>query len=162
MSKNRQILDELPYQKMLQECLKGELRVLNAHLPCKQKPLSDLLSEEYPNIVCNDGSTHLFKRKELEYLASILDSSDQKALLLPMLIEVNSDQGEMVIICRGEVEEKVISKILDMPVTPEKKGILIYKPQLALIRKPLKTTTQYLFSPESSKQPSTLLPNYLL
>ncbi len=153
--------DELPYQRMLQECLRGELRVLNAHLPCKQKPLSDLLSEEYPNIICNDGSTHLFKRKELEYLASILDTDEQEALLLPMLIEVNPGQGEMVIICRGEVEEKVISKILDMPVTPKQGRIMIYKPQLALIRKPLRTTTQYLFFPKSSNQPSSLLANYL-
>jgi hypothetical protein len=143
------MLDKLPYQRMLQECLRGELRVLNAHLPCEQKPLSDLLGEEYPNVVCNDGSTHLFKRKELEYLASMLDSADQEALLLPMLIEVNPGQGEMAIICQGGVEEKVISKILDMPVTSKQKRIMIYKPQLALIRKPLKTTTQYLFSPKS-------------
>jgi len=67
-----------------------------------------------------------------------------------MLIEVNPGQGEMAIICRGGVEEKVISKILDMPVTPKQKGIMIYKPQLALIRQSLKTTTQYLFSPKSS------------
>jgi len=146
LSKDRKILDELPYQRMLQECLKGELRVLNAHLPCEQKPLSDLLGEEYPNIVCNDGSTHLFKRKELEYLASMLDTSEQKALLLPMLIEVNPDQGEMVIICRGEVEEKVISKILGMPVTSKQGRITIYKPQLSVLRKVLKTTTQYIFS----------------
>jgi len=150
LSKDRQMPNELPYQRMLQECLRGELRVLNAHLPCEQKPLSDLLGEEYPNVVCNDGSTHLFKRKELEYLASMLDTDEQEALLLPMLIEVNPGQGEMAIICRGEVEEKVISKILDMPVTPKQKRIMIYKPQLALIRKPLKTTTQYLFSPKSS------------
>ncbi len=143
------MLDELPYQRMLQECLRGELRVLNAHLPCEQKTLSDLLGEEYPNVVCNDGSTHLFKRKELEYLASMLDSAEQEALLLPMLIEVNPGQGEMAIICQGGVEEKVISKVLDTPVTPKKKKIMIYKPQLALIRKPLKTTTQYLFSPKS-------------
>ncbi len=147
MSKDRQMPDELPYQRMLQESLRGELRVLNAHLPCEQKPLSDLLGEEYPHVVCNDGSTHLFKRKELGYLASMLDTDEQEALLLPMLIEVNPGQGEMAIICRGEVEEKVISKILDMPVTPKQKRIMIYKPQLALIRKPLKTTTQYLFSP---------------
>ena len=138
--------NELPYQKMLQESLRGELRVLNAHLPCEQKLLSDLLSEKYPNVVCNDGSTHLFKRKELEYLAGMLNPDEQGALLLPMLIEVNQGQGEMTIICRGEVEEKVISKILDMPVTPEQQRITIYKPQLALLRKPLKTTTQYLFS----------------
>jgi len=149
LSKDRQMLNELPYQRMLQECLRGELRVLNAHLPCEQKTLSDLLGEEYPNVVCNDGSTHLFKRKELEYLASMLDSAEQEALLLPMLIEVNPGQGEMAIICQGGVEEKVISKILDMPVTLKQKRIRIYKPQLALIRKPLKTTTQYLFSPKS-------------
>ncbi len=149
MSKDRQMLSELPYQRMLQECLRGELRVLNAYLPCEQKSLSDLLGEEYPNVVCNDGSTHLFKRKELEYLASMLDTDEQEALLLPMLIEVNPGQGEMAIICQGGVEEKVISKILDIPVTPKQKRIRIYKPQLALIRKPLKTTTQYLFSPKS-------------
>jgi len=131
---------------MLQESLRGELRVLNAHLPCEQKPLSNLLDEEYPNVVCNDGSTHLFKRKELEYLASMLDTDEQGALLLPMLIEVNAGQGEMAILCRGEVEEKVVSKILDMPLTSKQKRIMIYKPQLALLRKPLKTTTQYLFS----------------
>jgi len=150
LSKDRQMLNDLPYQRMLQECLRGELRVLNAHLPCKQKSLSGLLGEEYPNVVCNDGSTHLFKRKELEYLASMLDADEQEVLLLPMLIEVNPGQGEMAIICRGGVEEKVISKILDMPVTSKRKRIMIYKPQLALIRKPLKTTTQYLFSPKSS------------
>ena len=84
--------NELPYQRMLQESLRGELRVLNAYLPCEQKPLSDLLGEEYPNVVCNDGSPHLFKRKELEYLAGMLDTDEQKALLLPMLIEVNAGQ----------------------------------------------------------------------
>lgn len=141
--------DELPYQKMLQECLRGELRVLNAYLPCEQKSLSVLLGEEYPNVVCNDGSTHLFKKKELEYLVSMLDTGEQEALLLPMLIEVNPGQGEMAIICRGKAEEKVISKILDMPVTTRQEKIMLYKPQLALIRKPLKTTTQYLFTPKS-------------
>ena len=150
MNKDRQMLDELPYQRMLQECLRGELRVLNAHLPCEQKPLSGLLGEEYPNVVCHDGSTHLFKRKELEYLASMLNTDEQEVLLLPMLIEVNPGQAEVAVICRGKAEEKVISKILDMPVTTKQERIMLYKPQLALIRKPLKTTTQYLFSPKSS------------
>ncbi len=149
MSKDRQMLSELPYQRMLRECLRGELRVLNAYLPCEQKSLSDLLGEEDPNVVCNDGSTHLFKRKELKYLAGMLDTDEREALLLPMLIEVKPGQGEMAIICQGGVEEKVVSKILDMPVAPKQKRIMIYKPQLALLRKPLKTTTQYLFSPRS-------------
>ncbi len=140
--------DELPYDRILQECLKSELRVINAHLPSKQKPLSDLLSEEYPHVLCRDGSTHLFKRKELKYLAGLLDAEEQKELSLPILIGVVAGVGEIVILCPGAVEEKVISKILDMPLTRGKKGIVIYKPQLAIIRKLLRTTTQYLFPPK--------------
>jgi len=140
--------DELPYDRILQECLKSELRVINAHLPSKQKPLSDLLSEEYPHVLCRDGSTHLFKRKELRYLADLLDAEEQKELSLPILIGVVAGVGEIVILCPGGGGEKVISKVLDMPVTRGQKGIVIYKPQLAIIRKLLRTTTQYLFPPK--------------
>ena len=139
---------ELPYEKMLQECLRGELRVVNAHLPCKQKPLSDLLGEEYPHVLCHDGSTHLFSGKELRYLAGLLDADEQKELLLPILIEVSVGEGEMAVICPRVVEGKVISKILDMPVTRRQKRIVIYKPQLAILRRLLRTTTQYLFPPK--------------
>jgi len=142
------MVNELPYQRILQECLKGELRVLNAHLPGKQKPLSDLLTEEYPGVVCSDGSAHLFKRKELDYLAGIIDEDEKDKLLLPVLIEVNPGQDEMAVMCNGEVEGKVISRVLDMPVKTSQGRIKIYKPQLAVIRKVLKTTTQYLFSPK--------------
>ena len=138
--------NELPYERMLQECLRGELRLLNAYLPLKQKSLADLLCEEYPHVVCSDGSTHLFKRKELNYLASLLDADEQGVLLLPMLIGVSSGVGEMAVVCRGEVEEKVVSKILDMPVTPKQKRIMIYKRQLGILRQLMKTTTQYMFS----------------
>ena len=140
--------DELPYEKILQESLKGELRVLNAHLPSGQKTLSDLLAEETPTVACSDGVAHLFKRKELDYLAGMLEPDEQKALLLPMLIEVNPGRDEIAIVCRGDVEEKVISGILDMPLKVRERRIEIYKPQLAVIRKLLKTTTQYLFSPK--------------
>ena len=140
--------EELPYERMLQECLKGELRLVNAGLPCNRKPLSDLLCEKYPHTVCNDGSTHFFKRKELEYLASMLNTGEQEALPLPMLIELGTNQAEAAIICEGEVEGKVVSKILNMPITPDQGRIRIYRPQLALLRKMLKTTTQYVFSPK--------------
>ena len=139
--------DELPYDRMLQESLKGELKVLNAHLPSEQKSLSDLFSQETPVVACSDGSAHLFKRKELDYLAGMLEPDEQKALLLPILIEVNPGDDEIAVVCRGEVEQKVISQVLDMPVTVKKQRIKIYKPQLAVLRKRLKTATQYLFSP---------------
>ncbi len=139
---------ELPYERMLQECLKSELRVVNAHLPSKQKPLADLLDEEYPHILCRDGSTHLFRRKELKYLAGLLDADEQKKLFLPMLIETSAAEGEMAVICPGAVVEKAISRVLDMPVTRRQDRVVIYKPQLAILRKLLRTTTQYIFTPK--------------
>jgi len=143
-----------PYEKMLQDCLRGELRVVNTGLPqsqerqSKENKLFYLLNEKYPHVVCNDGSTHFFKKSELEYLASMLDTDEQETLPLPMLIELGANQAEAAIICEGKVEEKVISKALNMPVTCEERRIRIYKPQLALLRRKFKTTTVYVFSPK--------------
>lgn len=142
------MFDNLPYEKILQECLAGELRIVNAGLPRSQKRLSDLLHEEYPHVVCSDGNAHFFKKKELLYLANMVNVEEQEALLLPMLIELGSNQAEAAIICRGKAEEKITSEILGMPVACDRGEIRIYKPQLALLRKKLKTTTQYLFSPK--------------
>ena len=99
---------ELPYEKILQESLKNELRVLNAHLPRQQKPLSDLLEEEYPHVVCGDGSMHLFKKKELEYLAGMLSTEEQQTLFLPILIELGSED-EVTIISKEGIEERIVS-----------------------------------------------------
>jgi uncharacterized protein (UPF0216 family) len=97
-------------------------------------------------VPCNDGSTHFFKKSELEYLAGILDEAEQQALALPILIELGANQAEAAIVCEGKVEEKIISKALDMPVTCEQRRIRIYKPQLALLRSKFKTATVYVFS----------------
>jgi len=136
------------YEKILQECLSVELRVVNSGLPRSQKPLSILLNEKHPHAVCNDGSTHFFKKNELQYLASMIDTDEREILLLPMLIELGPNQAEAAIICEGNVEEKVISQALNMTVTCEQRRIRVYKPQLALLRRKLKTTTVYIFSPK--------------
>lgn len=139
-------MKQSPYDRMLQECLGGELRLVNTGLPQSQKQLVDLLREEHPCVVCNDGSAHFFKRSELEYLASMLDTDERRTLLLPMLIELDASQGEAAMMCAAEVEAKIVSKVLNMPVTCEKGRIKIYRPQLALLRKKFKTTTVYIFS----------------
>lgn len=138
-----------PYEKMLQECLRSELRLVNAGLPVSRKPLSELLSEEYPHVVCTDGSVHLFKRRELEYCAAITSPDEHQALLLPMIIEVGGGGAEAALVCRGRVEERVASTVLNMAVTAERGRIRMYKPQLALLRKTLRTTIQYVFLRES-------------
>jgi uncharacterized protein len=136
------------YERVLQEYVRGELSIVNAGLPKNQERLSRLLEAKYPHVPCRDGSSHLFRKAELEYLASILDTDERKALALPMLIELGPNQAEAAIICEGSVEEKIVSKALAMPVTCEKRRIRIYKPQLAMLRRKLKTTTVYVFSPK--------------
>jgi uncharacterized protein (UPF0216 family) len=136
------------YERMLQECLRGELRVVNRGLPQRREQLAILLNQRYPHVVCNDGSMHSFKRSELEYLATMLDTAEQRTLLLPMLIELGVNQDEAAIICQAEVEQKIVSMALNMPVKCEDGRIRIYKPQLALLRKKFKTATVYVFSPK--------------
>jgi uncharacterized protein (UPF0216 family) len=147
----RSLQDEIkqsPYERMLQECVRGELRIVNAGLPKNQERLSNLLKQKYPHVLCYDGSSHFFKKTELEYLASIIETDEQEALALPMLIELGPNQPEAAIICEGTIEEKIVSKLLNMSVACEERRIRIYKPQLALLRGKLKTTTVYVFPPE--------------
>lgn len=129
--------------------MRDELRVLNAHLPRHQKSLAELLREKYPHVVCHNGSTYLFKRKELDYLASLIGADEREALLLPVIIELGQNEGESAVICSGEIVEEVISKVLDMHIRCKQNRITIYRPQLALLRRKLKTTTQYVFSPRA-------------
>ena len=136
------------YERMLQTCLSGELRIVNSGLPRSQKTLAELLQEEYPQVLCNDGSAHLFKRREIEYLAGMLDTKEKEALSLPMLIELSGGQSHATVVRTGAAEEKVLARTLGMPVASEQGRIVLYKPQLALLRKKLRTTTQYVFSPK--------------
>lgn len=142
--------DRTLYNGLLQEALKDELKLLNAHLPRERKSLADVLRDPYPRIACSDGSTHMFKKKELQYLAGMLNEEEQQSLLLPILIRLNAGYNEMTVLCNGDVEKKVISGILNMPLTMTADGITIYKNQLGVIRKKLRTTTQYIFSADLS------------
>jgi uncharacterized protein len=142
--------DEPVYNALLQEALKDELRLLNAHLPHERKSLYDVLQDEHPHIVCSDGSTHIFKKKELGYLSDILNADEQKALLLPILIKIHAGYSDISVLCSGEAEKKVLSVILDMPLNITADGITIYKQQLGVLRKKLRTTTQYIFTAAAS------------
>lgn len=124
----------------------GELRVMNAHLPRSQKTLADLLLESEPFVACRDDMPHLFKIDELKLLAEFLTPEEQRDLYLPMMIEVGGgSQGESLLRCRGAVEEKVATRILEMPMACHQGGITLYRPQLAKLRGVLPTTTQYAF-----------------
>jgi uncharacterized protein (UPF0216 family) len=134
------------YDGFLQTYLRDELRVLNAHLPKERKSLGALLEEEHPHLVCNDGTTHSFRRKELQHLASILSGEERESLLLPILIEYTPEAGQGQVLSGGDVDAKVVSTVLGTTVTPERGRIKIFGYQLSTLRRVLRTTTQYVFS----------------
>lgn len=136
---------EILWEKLLQEEL---LRLANAHLPYSRKSLKELLKEKYPHVICRDSSTHMFKRNELEFLKTILSEDEHEKLLLPIIIELNPNYGEGAAIVRGEIEVKVVSKILGVKVN-EAHELIIYRPQIAVLRQKLRTTTQIAFSMRS-------------
>lgn len=138
---------ESGYEKLLKGWLSGELRLVNSGLPLRRRTLSQLLADDRPAVPCSDGSDQLFKRAELSLLANMLDDEEQQSLLLPILIEMAGDESEAIVLCPGDVEVKVVSQILGMKLNCERPGRLrLYRPQLGLLRRKLKTTTQYAFS----------------
>ncbi len=136
----------IDYEKALEEILKEELlRLANKHLPYKKKSLKEALNEKYPHITTRDGSIHMFKRSELEFLKSLISEDKWDKLKLPITIELNPDYGEGAAIVRGRVEVEVVSKILG--IKPQREDeIVIYRPQISVLRRHLRTTTQIAFS----------------
>ncbi|MEM2225761.1 MAG: DUF61 family protein [Candidatus Bathyarchaeia archaeon] len=125
------------------EHLRRELRILSSHLPKERKSLRQLLGEERPHVICNDGTAHHFKRRELEYLASILGAEEVGRLLLPILIELTPSSSEASIALGSGAELKVVRHILGMEPTVRDERIILYRPQVAALRRALRTSTQY-------------------
>ena len=123
--------------------IKLELSRLNVHLPERRLSLKDALSSAKPQVVARDGSVHTFKREELEFLAGLLPKADQDKLQLPILIALEPKLGKGAAKISGEAEVKVVSQVLEKEAAAGE--LLIYRPEVAILRRKLPTTTQYLF-----------------
>jgi len=137
-----------PYEGMFRDHLQGEMQFIANSAAIQQRKLAELVKEENPGIQARDGSIYFFKQKELKLLTSFLNDDEQKQLLLPLLIEVVPGENYTAVITRGEIEQKIVEHILGMPMRNDKGRIKIEKPQLAVLRQNLRTTTQYTFSPK--------------
>ena len=135
------------YDRFLETYLTGELKLVNAGLPRARKSLADLLEEEHPSVLCSDGTHQMLKRAELRYLQGILEDDEQRSLMLPMLIEMTGSGNDAIVLCPTNAESKVVAAVLGMEPRQEEPGrIRVYRPQLSVLRRKLKTTTQYAFS----------------
>ena len=141
------MVNSFPYEKLLQRCLEGELRIVNSGLAQRQKSLHDLLNETHPHVISCDGIMYTFKNKELQYIASLITPEEENELLLPITIEIGNISSETNVLCQSDIEVKVVSKLLGRTMASKDNRIKLYRPQLAILRKIAKTTTQYMFSP---------------
>jgi hypothetical protein len=127
----------------VERVIKFELSRLNVHLPQQRISLRDALAAEKPQVVTKDGSVHVFKREELELLAGIVPEADRDRLQLPIYVTLNPKLGRGAAQIVGEIEVKVIANILQKECAGDE--LLIYRPELAAVRRRLPTTTQYFF-----------------
>jgi len=127
----------------LDRLIKFELGRLNIHLPKRRISLRAALSSPQPQILTKDGGVHALKREELEFLSKILSESDWDKLQLPIFISLEPKLGKGAARIMGDVETKVVGQILKK----EKIGseLIIYRPEVAVLRRKLPTTTQYFF-----------------
>jgi len=124
--------------------LREELRVANKHLPLARKSLRELLEEEYPHVVCRDGSLHSFRRRELVELSKYVPREKWDRLLLPIIIEVASGEEELVGVVSDPYAAEVVSLILE--VSPGEGRVLLYKPQIYELRRRYSTIFQLALS----------------
>ena len=125
--------------------LKKQIQNLNRHLPKGRATLANLLEQDKPEIENRDGSTHRFKKKELEFLADLLPERKHRRLRLPIIIRVSPELGRGAAKISGRIEQEVFEKILEKQDESEGHELLIYRPEVRKIRQKLPTTTQYAF-----------------
>ena len=76
---------KLTYERILQKYLRDELRVLNAHLPRKQKPLSDLLRELIQSNPSTDDNSSLMRASRWRpTIAEVRERVAEMTLNLPI------------------------------------------------------------------------------
>ncbi len=133
------------------EYLKKQIQNLNKHLPKNKNSLATLLEKDKPRVENRDGSTHRFKKKELEFLAEIVPKNRHSDLRLPIIIRISPKLGRGTAKISGNLEKKIVREILDKEPEEEKNKLLIYRPEMRVIRQKLPTTTQYAFLVSSNR-----------
>ena len=123
------------------DIIKIELSRINSHLPRARVRLGKLMEMEEPHVVLRDGSSHFFRREELELLSKLVDEGD--VLRLPIVLEVSGAKFRV----RGKVEVKVIDRLLGLYDPLDDSSEKLYQRYfLSKIRKLLPTATTVAFT----------------
>ncbi|MCX8184719.1 MAG: DUF61 family protein [Sulfolobales archaeon] len=129
---------------LIEILLKEELRIANKHLPRSRKTLRELLSEDYPSVLCRDGSRHFFRRSELESISRLVDRESLDNILLPIVITIVPESEGIVGIVEDRHSVELVCRALGLECEGEK--IFLYRPQLYELRKNYSTIFQLALS----------------
>ncbi|MBN1829090.1 MAG: DUF61 family protein [Deltaproteobacteria bacterium] len=136
---------ELITDRLLSGYLCREAGCLNTQLPRRRKSLSELMAEEAPQVLLADGSTHFFRKKELREIAAVVDSAEHSSMLLPLIIEVRSAEGDIAIQSETPGEGAMLAVFAGMPLAERAGCFWLSRRQVGILRRRLRTTTQYVF-----------------
>lgn len=123
--------------------LRLELARLNSYLPETKISLKQALGSKKPSVKMRDGSIHRFDHEELELLAGMIPEENREELKLPISINFDPKLGAGAARVIGRREVEVVCKLLEKEGKGEE--LVIYRPEVAVIRRRLSTTTQYCF-----------------
>ncbi len=133
--------------RKLREFLQSSIQTIIAkYLPAERKTLARLLSEEIPHVRCRDGSTHMFKRRELEELLNYVKPDELSRVKLPIIIEYSPQLGEGAAVVRG-YEARIVARILGLD-EPKEDKLVIYGAMIGALKSKFKTIFMYAFSNE--------------
>lgn len=141
---------------IVEKLFKAELRYVNKHLPLQRRPLSELVEDPAPCVPLRDGGRHCFKKRELRELSRILAPEEQRALLLPIIVQVRRGARETEAVVEGRLEASVVEKLLGQNLGARERGsITLYPLQLAELISRHTTIFQTTLAPRAlSEEPS--------
>jgi hypothetical protein len=122
------------------------LIIMNQHLPVQRRSLAELLLEAEPSYEGKDGHRYRLDRKELEYIASLLEPSERSRFRLPILLMSDTGYETGAWKVEGKLEVKVMSRILGIEPDTEER-MRFYYPHLNDLRRRLPTSTTVMFLP---------------
>jgi uncharacterized protein (UPF0216 family) len=131
--------DEYQFRKLME--------MMNRHVPTKRISLAELIRSKEAGYQGKDGINYHIKRKELDMLAAMLDTTEREKLKLPIIIMTDTSYeagGAWKVM--GKLEVQVVSKIVGRePEFPDQ--MRLFHPHMIKLRSELPTATTTIFAP---------------
>ncbi|MHA1156865.1 MAG: DUF61 family protein [Candidatus Heimdallarchaeota archaeon] len=94
--------------KMLDLIWSLDIEKMNDHLPTERKTLTELLSEEKPQVKSKKNQTHKIKKKDLETICGLFPEEEWKNVNLPIVLLRRTEMEKGLYSVSGGVRELYI------------------------------------------------------